>query len=129
MIVSCSITKVKGSDNSADLFTKALDHDSIRRHTEHMDSEFTHGKGPLALTVYSLSATLSMVKVAMEVEKRFGTIGRMDAWTRMDMHSKTYKTPNKGGPTWRDVAHRATADAKSGKIINIERNTLHENQP
>ena len=29
--------KVKGRDNSADLFTKALDHDSIVRHTKDMD--------------------------------------------------------------------------------------------
>ena len=32
--------KAKGSGNSADPFTKALDHDSIRRHTESMRSEF-----------------------------------------------------------------------------------------
>ena len=44
----------------------------------------------------------------------------MDAWTRMDMHSKTYKTTHKGGLAWRDVAYRATADARSGDIINIE---------
>ena len=56
----------------------------------------------------------------MEVEKRFGTEGRMDAWTRLDMHSKTCKTTNKGGPTWRNVAYRVTADARSGNIINIE---------
>ena len=38
----------------------------------------------------------------------------------MDMHSKTCKTTNKGGPAWKDVAHRVTADARSGDIINIE---------
>ena len=38
----------------------------------------------------------------------------------MDLHSKTYKTTNKGGPTWGDVAYRVTADARSGDIINIE---------
>ena len=61
-----------------------------------------------------------MEKAAMEVEKQFGTRGRMDAWTRIDMHSRTYKTTNKGGPTWREVAYRVTADARSGNIINIE---------
>ena len=29
----------------------------------------------------------------------------MRAWTRMDLHSKTYKTTNKEGPTW--WAHEA----------------------
>ena len=38
----------------------------------------------------------------------------------MDMHSTTCKTTNKGGPPWRDVAYRVTADATSGDIINIE---------
>ena len=38
----------------------------------------------------------------------------------MDLHSKTYKTTSKGGPSWRDVAYRATAYAKSGDTINIE---------
>ena len=43
--------KAKCSDNSADLFTKALDYDSIKRHTE-----------SFASTVNDLSATLSMKK-------------------------------------------------------------------
>ena len=112
--------KVKGSDNSADLFTKTLDHDSVRQHTGTMGSEFMFRRDPLALTVNNLSATLSMKKLPMEVERRFGTRRRMDAWTRTDMHSRTYKTTNKGRPTWRDVAYRVTADARSGDIINIE---------
>ena len=91
--------KVKGSDKSADLFTKALDHDSIRRHTESMGSAFMFGRDSLAFTVNNLSPTLSIKKLAMEMERRFGTKGRVDAWTRMDLHSKTYQTTNKGGPT------------------------------
>ena len=40
----------------------------------------------------------------------------------MDLHSKTYKTTNKGRPTRRVVAYRVrvTADARSGDIINRE---------
>ena len=38
----------------------------------------------------------------------------------MDLHGNTYKTTNKGGPTWRNVALRVTANARSGDIINIE---------
>ena len=90
--------KIKGSDSTADLCTKALDHDSIKRHNESMGCEFMFEKDPFALTVNNLSATLSMKMLAMEVERRFWTKGRMDAWTRMDAHSKTYKTTSKGGP-------------------------------
>ena len=53
------------------------------------------GKDPLAFTVNNISATLNMETVALEVEKRFGK-GRMDVWTRMDLHDKTHKTKNKG---------------------------------
>ena len=48
----------------------------------------------------------------MEMESPFKTKGRTN-------DSKTYKTTNKGGPTWRDVAYRVTAGARSGYIINI----------
>ena len=50
--------KIKGSDNSADLFTKVLDHGSIKRHTEPMGCEFFL-RGPFAFTVNNLSARLS----------------------------------------------------------------------
>ena len=60
--------KVKGSNNSADLFTKALDHDSIVRHTEAMGCEFVFGRDPIAFTVNNLSAKLSMESVAREIK-------------------------------------------------------------
>ena len=78
------------------------------------------GKDPTALTVNNLSAKVNMENMAREVEYRFKTSGRMDAWTRMDLHSSNIKTTNRGGPSWRDVAYRETADAGSGDIINIE---------
>ena len=111
--------KVKGSDNSADLFTKALDHDRIVRHTVAIGWDSC--LGPIAFTVNNLSANVIMEKVAREVENRFKASERMDAWTRMDFHIKTCKTTNKErGATWRDVAYRVTADARSGDTINIE---------
>ena len=67
---------------------------------------------------------MSMEKVLLEVENWFKANGRMDAWTRTDLHSKTYKTTNKGGPTWKHVACRVTADLRSGDIINIEGATI-----
>ena len=73
---------------------------SIKRHTESMGCEFMSERDLFAFTVNNLSATLGMKKLATEMERRFGTKGRMDAWTRMDMHSKTYKTTSKGGPAW-----------------------------
>ena len=58
---------VKGSHNSADLFTKALEHDSIVRHTEAMGCEFMFGRDPIAFTGNNLSAKVSMEKVATEM--------------------------------------------------------------
>ena len=95
--VSCSITKSKAANNSFDLFTKALDHDSIVQHTDAVGCEFIFGRDPIALTVSNLSAKLNMENAAREAEYRFKTSGRMDAWTRMDLHSTTYKTTNRGG--------------------------------
>ena len=46
---------IKGSDNSADLFAKALDHDSIVRPTEATGFEFKFGRNPLAFTVNNLN--------------------------------------------------------------------------
>ena len=90
--VNCSITR------SRVLFTKALNHDSIKRHTESMGCELMFERDPFALTVNNLSVTLSMKKLATETERLFGTKARIDAWTRMDMHSNTYDTTSKGGP-------------------------------
>ena len=35
-------------------------------------------------------------------------------------HAQQNLQDHKGGPTWRDVAYRVTADARSGNIMNIE---------
>ena len=98
---------VKAFDNSADFFAKALDHDCIRRHTESLGSECMFGRDPHAFTVNNLSATLSMKKLAMEPERWFGAKGRMDAWTRMDLHSKTVKT-------------KKTREDRLGKTLHTE---------
>ena len=77
--------KVRGSDNSVDLFTKAVEHDSIVRHTDAMGCECMFGRDPIALTVRNLNAKVNMENFAQEVEYRSKTSGRMDAWTRMDL--------------------------------------------
>ena len=70
--------------------------------------------------VNNLSATLSMKKLAMEMERRFwDQRENRRVWTRTGAHSKTCKTTQKG-LAWKDVAYRVTADARSGDIINIE---------
>ena len=109
--------KVKGSENGADLFTKALDHDSIVRHTEAM-----FGRDPIAFTVNNPSATVSMQKLALGAGEHF-----QDKWknARVDTNGLTCtaeltrprtKEDRLGG----DVAYRVTADARNGDIINIE---------
>ena len=92
--------KVRGSDNSADLFTKALEHDSVRRHTEAMGCEFMFGRDPIAFTAHNhnMSANVIMAKVVLEAEEQFKASGRMG---RVDTHGlvqQSNKTTNKGGP-------------------------------
>ena len=59
------------------MFTKALEHDSIVRHTD----KFVFGRDPIAFTINNLSAKLDMENVAREVDHRFKASGRMNAWT------------------------------------------------
>ena len=85
---------VKGSDNIADLFTMPLAHNSIKRHTEALGCEVMFGRDPIAFTVNSLSAKVSIEKLAVEMENQLKTKRRTDAWTRI------YKTANRRGPPW-----------------------------
>ena len=77
------------------------------------------GRDTIAFTVNNLNA-----KVNMENSARCSTDSRqVEEWTRGQerlLHSKTYKTANRGGPSWSNVAYRVTADASSGDVINIE---------
>ena len=66
-----------GSDNGAALFTKALDHDSIVGHIETMGCDFMFRRVPIAFMVNSLSAKVNVEKLALELENRFKTSGRM----------------------------------------------------
>ena len=68
--------KLTGSDNSADLLTKALDHDSSVRHTEAVGCEFVFGRDPIAFTVNNPSAKLSIEGVPQEMGHRFKASGR-----------------------------------------------------
>ena len=60
-----------------------------------MGCEFMFGRDPIALTVNNLNTKVKPENLARVVENRFKTSGRMDAWTRMDLHSTTYKTTNR----------------------------------
>ena len=61
--MSCSITKSKAVRTALTCFTKALEHDSIRRHTEAMGCEFVFGRDPIAFTVHNLSAKVRIEKI------------------------------------------------------------------
>ena len=61
-------------------------------------------------------------KVALEVGNWFKASGRMDAWTRMDLHSKTCKTTNKGGPTWRDAKYPARLRRNNNTVWKFYKN-------
>ena len=60
-----------------------------------MGGEFQVGRGPIALTVNNMSSKANMERLEQEVKAEFETTVRMDAWTRTDFNSKTYKTANR----------------------------------
>lgn len=53
---SITYLKVNGKDNPADLLTKGLDGESIRRHVHHLNFEFYRGRHQLAPKLVSHSA-------------------------------------------------------------------------
>ena len=92
------------------MFTKALDHDSTVRHTEAMGCEFMFGREPVVFIDNKLSAKASLKKLALEVESRFKTSGRMDAWTRMDC------TANLTRPQSKEDRHGETLHTKCVQV-------------
>ena len=61
-----------------------------------------------------------MERFAREVSRKFGIAGQMDARVGTDFISRTCTTTVRSGQTWEEVAYRATADARSGYVINME---------
>ena len=104
--------KVAGQHNIADLFTKALDWQTILFHTENIGSKFTEGRDAMGYQVAHLDRRpLQHVQVP-------GLHRNDRVWTRTDLAAKSYKSTMRGGPNWADVTRRVTMNLKSGQIIS-----------
>ena len=112
--------KVPGSENTSDLFTKALDGETIDKHTAGISCEFAEGKDDLAYTIHFVGAAPSQDMFDDKLGSLLNLKGGYAAWTRTDLHAKTTKTSMRGGPNWSQVKARITVDANTNKIIKVE---------
>ena len=112
--------KVPGSENLSDLFTKALDGETIDKHILGMNCEFAAAKDDLAYTIHLIGAGPDKSIFDDRVGEAFNLEGEYMAWTRTDLGSKTTKTSMRGGPHLSRVEARLTIDAETSKLIEVE---------
>ena len=113
--------KVPGSENISDLFTKALDGETIDKHIIGTSCEFKEGKDELAYTIHYIGASLDKGIFNNKVGEALNLEGNYVAWTRTDLGSRTTKTTMRGGPDWSRVEARLTIDAETHEIIKAEK--------
>ena len=103
-----NFSKISGTENCADLFTKPLTRESAEGHDE------------IAFTINFMGQSghhlPSLIQSSLQ---NLGLRGMYFIWPRMDLRSKCFRTSAKGGPSWKDVEARVTMDA-SGHVIKVE---------
>lgn len=112
---------VKGTENGADIFTKALTWEEIRGHMARLGAQIP-GKEEEAEEVPHVGAR----PVGVQVRRALQQLGIQDvrglrAWTRTDLGSATTRTTMRGGPAWGSVVARISSRAFDGQILSIER--------
>ena len=112
--------KVQGKNNAADLFTKAVRWEDIKKHMDKMDEEF---KGENMVFDGAKADEVLKVTVAnlMEEIKREGETNELKVWRRYDLGTRTAKTTLRGGPSWSQVVARVAVDDGTGQILLRER--------
>ena len=120
-------SKVHGSQNVADLFTKALEHDVITKHMESLGNEFADAKveGETVKIIDGcqldfIGARPCNVDVRSCINMLGICNGKFGVWTRTDLQTKTYRTTMRGGPEWKTVVARIAACSKTGEVLNFE---------
>ena len=110
-----NFSKVPGSENCADLFTKPLTRESAEHLSELVGMEFPR--------VMTKSPSPSRRHISSSIQSSLqdlGLSGTYFIWPRMDLKSKCFWTSAKGGPSWKDVEARVTLGASTGHVIEIE---------
>ncbi len=113
--------KVPGEKNMADIYTKPLTAEGINKHVTAMGCTFAEGKDDIALSIHHLGhKDPGYITAIYDHAREAGLGGRLEAWSRVDIGSRTYRTTMKGGPKWSDVVARITMDARSGEVLCVE---------
>ena len=116
-----NFSKVPGSENCADLFTKPLTRESAEHLSELVGMEFPEGHDEIAFTINFISQSRRRISPSIQSSLQdLGLSGTYFVWSRMDLKSKCFRTSVKGGPSWKDVEARVTLDASTGNVIKIE---------
>ena len=116
-----NFSKVSGSDNCADLFTKPLTRERAEHLSELIGMEFPKGYDDIALTINFMGQSGHHIPSSLRSSlQNLGLSGVYFIWPRMDLESKCFRTSAKGGPSWKDVEARVTLDASTGRVIKTE---------
>ena len=99
-----NFSKVPGSENCADLFTKPLTRESAEHLSELVGMEFPEGHDEIAFTMNFMGQYRRHISSSLQTSlQNLGVSGMYSIWTRMDLRSKCFWTSAKGGPSWKDV--------------------------
>ena len=101
--------KIVGTKNAADLFTKVLSWDEIKRHVDTMKSEFVGGD-VLGILEHEVNHLVDVL----------GLQGKTRTWTRTDLGARTAKGTMRGGPDSSHVVGRVAVDANTGDVLVAE---------
>ena len=126
-----NFSKVPGSENCADLFTKPLTRESAEHLSELVGMEFPEGHDEIDFTINFIGQSRRHILPSIQSSLQdLGLSGTYFIWSRMDLKSKCFRTSAKGGPSWRDIEARVTLDASTGYVNDIEavRNITRERE-
>ena len=115
-----NFSKVPGSENCADLFTKPLTRESAEHLSELVGMEFPEGHDEIAFINFIDQSRRHISPSIQSSLQDLGLSGTYFIWSRMDLKSKCFQTSAKGGPSWKNVEARVTLDASTGHVIKIE---------
>ena len=92
-----NFSKVPGSENCADLFTKPLTRESAEHLSELVGMEFPEGRDEIAFTINFMGQSRRHISPSIQSSlQNLGLSGTYFIWSRMDLKSKCFRTSAKG---------------------------------
>ena len=114
MTGNIAFDKVSGHSNAADLFTKPLAEEDIRKFTEKMSGKFVDKAVPQ-------DEAKMVATMVTQARCRMGLEEHLKEWRRTDLNAKNLKTSLKGGPPWTSVGARISIDLVRQKLLKAEK--------